>query len=61
MEGIVPLLAMSWIAVTVSFTAELTTVVVLTLKYRLSCFPVPEGLHSGRGYLVTASWAVCLP
>jgi len=60
-EGIVPLLAMSWIAVAVGSPAELTPIVTLTLKYRLSCFLVPESLHSGRGYLVTASWAVCLP
>lgn len=60
-EDIVPLLAIRWIAVTVGSTAELTSLVIRTLKYRLSCFPGPEGLRSGRGYLVTASWALCLP
>lgn len=49
----------SWVAVTVGSTPELTPLVILTLKYRLSCSPVPEGLHSGGGCLSrTARWLV---
>lgn len=49
------------VTVAVGSTPELTPMVVLTLKCRPSCSPVPEGLHSNRGCLITGHWVIHRP